>query len=142
MKRPIPHVCLYFNLLIIHSHQSARAVSYEADDQRHIVIAGKIRFKCGERFFELAVLTEENFIGAFDVPAALFRESMAFKADFVNIRDAHRFGTGKREGENVLGDIRSRLDECIIAHMGKLMERADPADGDMVADFDMTGHGE
>ena len=108
-----------------------------SDDIRTGKIAGD--FFAG--LFHIEIRAVEQAVGLAERASVLGYEATALESDLIDSTDLGGVAIRNHVGRDILNNFRAASDDRVLSETAELMHSGEPADDDMILDYDMPGDG-
>lgn len=91
--------------------------------------------------FDVEIRAVEQSIGLTECASVLGYEATALESDLIDSTDFGGVAIRNHVGRDILNNFRAASDDRVLSETAELMHSGEPANDDMVLDYDMPGDG-
>ena len=123
------------------SDDAALARFHKSKESSDDIRTGKVSSDFFAGLFDVEVRAVEQAVGLTECASILGYEAAALESDLIDSTDLGGVAISNHVGRDVLNDFCAASDDRMLSQAAELMHSGEPADDDMVLDYDMTGDG-
>ena len=123
------------------SDDAALARFHKSKESGDDIRAGKVGSDFFAGLFDVKIRAVEQAVGLTECASVLSYEATALESDLIDSTDFGGVAIRNHVGRDVLNNFRAASDDRVLSQAAELMHSGEPADDDMVFDYDMPGDG-
>ena len=121
------------------SDDAALARCHEGKESGDDIRPGKIGGDFFAGLFDVEIRAVEETVGLTECASVLGYEATALESDLIDSTDLGGVAIRNHVGRDILNNFRAASDDRVLSETAELMHSGEPADDDMVLDYDMPG---
>ena len=102
---------------------------------------GKVGSDFFAGLFYVEIRAVEQAVGLTECASVLGYEATALESDLIDSTDFGGVAIRNHVGRDILNNFRAASDDRVLSETAELMHSGEPADDDMILDYDMPGYG-